>query len=176
MRKIRYLVATSLDGFIAGPNGEADWITPDPEVDFPGIWAQFDTLIMGRRTYAAAIARLGEKAFAGMTTIVFSRTMKSQDHPQVRIVPELAAGWIESLKNQLGKDIWLMGGSEVFRSFLDSGYVDTIEVNVIPVMLGAGVPLFRPPYHPTKMKLFDSKTYRSGRISLAYEVLARSQE
>jgi dihydrofolate reductase len=62
-----------------------------------------------------------------MTTIVFSRIMKSQDHPQVRIVSELTADWIDSLKAQPGNDIWLMGGSEVFRSFLDSGYVDTIE-------------------------------------------------
>ena len=176
MRKIRYLVATSLDGFIAGPNGEADWIIPDPEVDFAAIWAQFDTGIMGRRTYEAAVARLGEKAFAGMTTIVFSRTMKPQDHPQATIVPELTTDWIQSLKNQRGKDIWLFGGSDMFRSFLESGFVDTIEVNVIPVMLGGGVPLCRPPYHPTRLKLFDSKTYRSGRVSLAYEVLAQEQE
>lgn len=60
MRKIRYAVAMSLDGFIAGPNGEADWIEADPEVDFAAIWAQFDTLLMGRRTYEAAKERMGE--------------------------------------------------------------------------------------------------------------------
>src|SRR6266498_1461744 len=59
MRKIRYAVAMSLDGYIAGPNGEADWIGIDPEVDFAAIWAQFDTLLMGRRTYEAASKRLG---------------------------------------------------------------------------------------------------------------------
>ncbi len=86
MRKIRYLVATSVDGYIAGPNGEADWIGTDPEVDFAAIWAQFDTGLMGRRTYEAASKRLGEKAFTGITTIVFSRTMKQQDHPRVTVV------------------------------------------------------------------------------------------
>ncbi|MGH9494435.1 MAG: dihydrofolate reductase family protein, partial [Candidatus Sulfotelmatobacter sp.] len=95
MRKIRYLVATSLDGFIAGPNGEADWITLDPEVDFPAIWAQFDTLIMGRRTYEAAVPRLGERAFAGIATIVFSRTMNPQDHPQATIIPSLESAWVQ---------------------------------------------------------------------------------
>lgn len=78
MRKIRYLVAMSVDGYIAGPNGEADWIGTDPEVHFPAIWAQFDTLLMGRRTHEAASKRLGETAFTGIASIVFSRKMKQR--------------------------------------------------------------------------------------------------
>jgi dihydrofolate reductase len=89
MRKIRYAVAVSVDGYIAGPNGEADWIGIDPEVDFAALWAQFDTLVMGRRTYEAARKRLGEAAFTGITTIVFSRTLKQQDHPEVTVVSDL---------------------------------------------------------------------------------------
>ena len=128
MRKIRYAVATSLDGYIAGPNGEADWIVIDPEVDFAAIWAQFDTLLMGRRTYEAATKRLGEAAFTGITSIVFSRTMKQRDHTGVTVVSELTAHWVQALQTRSGKDIWLMGGSELFRSFMDSGHVDTVEV------------------------------------------------
>jgi dihydrofolate reductase len=171
VRKIRYIVATSLDGFIAGPNGEADWIGVDPEVDFNAIWKQFDTLLMGHRTYKAAVGRLGEKAFAGITSIVFSRKLKPQDHPDVTIVSELNADWVQALKGRDGKDIWLFGGAELFRLFLESGYVDSVEVSVIPVLLGDGVPLLPPPYHPSRLRLIDSKTYRSGRVSLAYEVL-----
>ena len=66
MRRIRYAVAMSLDGFIAGPNGEADWIGIDPEIDFAAIWAQFDTGLMGRRTYEAATKRLGERRSRGL--------------------------------------------------------------------------------------------------------------
>ena len=172
MRKIRYAVAMSVDGYIAGPNGEADWISIDPEVDFAAIWAQFDTLLMGRRTYEAATKRLGEAAFAGITTIVFSRTMQQPDHPEITIVPELNPDWVEGLQTRSGssQDIWLMGGSGLFRSFLDSGHVDTVEVAVIPVLLGGGVPLLPPPYGPAKLRLLSHKVYRSGRVSLAYEV------
>jgi dihydrofolate reductase len=164
------VVAMSVDGFIAGPNGEADWIRTDPEVDFAALWAQFDTLLMGRRTYEAARIRLGEAAFTGVATIVFSRTMKPQDHPQVTVVSELSPGWMQTLRTQSGKDLWLMGGSELFRHFLDCGHVDSVEVSVIPVLLGGGVPLLPPPYNPVKLRLQSHKVYRSGRISLAYDV------
>lgn len=170
MRKIRYLVAMSLDGFIAGPNGEADWIVSDPEVDFGAIWAQFDTGLMGRRTYEAAKSRLGEKAFAGVARMVFSRTMKQEEHPGVTVVSQVDAEWVRALKNRSGKDIWLFGGGELFREFLDAGYVDSVEVSVMPVLLGSGVPLLRPPYNPSKLRLVSSKVYRSGMLTLGYEV------
>ena len=169
MRKVRYVVAMSVDGYIAGPNGEAGWISIDPEVDFAALWAQFDTLLMGRRTYEAARNRLGEAAFTGVATIVFSRTMKPQDHPHVTVVSELSPGWIQTLRTRGGKDVWLMGGSELFRYFLDCGHVDSVEVSVIPVLLGGGVPLLPPPYNPAKLRLQSHKVYRSGRLSLAYD-------
>ena len=170
MRKMRYAVAMSGDGYIAGPNGEADWISIDPKVDFAAIWAQFDTLLMGRRTYEASAKRLGEKAFKGITTIVFSRTMKQEDHPEVTLISELSADWVQTLKTKSGKDIWLFGGSGLFRTFLDSGCVDTVEVTVIPVLLGCGVPLLPPPYTPAKLRLLTHRVYRSGRVSLVYEM------
>jgi len=170
MRKIRYGVAMSLDGYIAGPNGEADWIAIDPDVNFAEIWAQFDTLLMGRRTYEAAIVRLGKVSFQGMKTFVVSRTLKQADHPEVIILSELNQGWMETLRAQNGKDIWLMGGGELFHSLLQMDAVDTVEVHVIPVLLGRGVPLLPSPAQQTKLNLSSHKIYRSGLISLIYNI------
>jgi dihydrofolate reductase len=171
MRQIRYAVAMSLDGFIAGPNGEADWIEIDPEVDFAAIWAQFDTSVMGRRTYEAAIKRLGEAAFMGVKTVVFSRTSQPQDHPKVNVISELNGDWVQRLRRESGKDIWLMGGSELFGSFLQARHVDTVEVSVVPVLLGAGIPVLPPPYRQAKLKLLSHQIYHSGRVSLVYRVV-----
>ena len=170
MRKIRYVVAISLDGYIAGPNDEADWIPLDPEVNFGELWAQFDTLLMGRRTYEAAIARLGKKSIQGMKTFVVSRTLQQIDHPNVTMLSQLSPDWIQTLRKQSGKDIWLMGGGKLFRQLLEMREVDTVEVSIVPVLLGGGVALLPPPAQQTKLKLSSHKVYRSGLVSLIYNV------
>lgn len=170
MRKVQYGVAVSLDGYIAGPNGEADWIRIDPEIDFSAIWAQFDTLLMGRRTYEAAIKRLGQAAFTSKVVFVFSKHLEPQGHPGVTIVSELTRPWMQSLKSQEGKDIWLMGGGKVFRHLLDLGEVDSISVTIIPVLLGNGTLLMSSPYDPTLLTLSAHRVYKSGIISATYEI------
>jgi dihydrofolate reductase len=170
MRKIRYGVAMSLDGYIAGPNGEADWIVSDPEFNFGELWAQFDTLLMGRRTYEAAIARLGKSAMQGRKIVVVSRTLQQADHPETTILSELTHERIQALRTQSGKDIWLMGGGEIFRLLLEMHEVDTVEVSIVPVLLGGGVALLPPPAQQTKLKLSSHKVYRSGQVSLIYDV------
>ena len=170
MKRIRYGVAMSLDGYIAGPNGEADWIVSDPEVNFAEIWAQFDTLLMGRRTYDAAKARLGETALQGVKTIVVSHTLRHADHPQVTIFSDLNRDWIEELRAQGGKDIWLMGGGEMFRSMLEMGEVDAVEVAIMPVLLGKGIALLPSITKQNKLRLSSHKIYRSGIVQLIYEV------
>ena len=86
------------------------------------------------------------------------------------VVSELNPDWVQALQTRSGKDIWIFGGSGLFRSFLDSGHVDTIEVNVIPVLLGGGVPLLPPPYNPAKLRLLSHKIYRSGRAVESWDV------
>ena len=169
MRRVRYAVAASLDGYIAGPKGEADWIIMNPEIDFRAVFEQFDTFLIGRRTFEM-MARAGRGETPGMKTFVFSRTLRQQDYPGVTVVAEKSQETVASLRAEPGKDIWLFGGGSLFRSLLDAKLVDTVEVAVIPVLLGEGVPLLASPARLTKLKLTSHKVYKTGIVSLEYAV------
>lgn len=167
VRRIRYQVAMSLDGYIAGPQGEFDWIIGDPEIDFAALFQQFDTLLVGRGTFEFMVKH-GRAVTPGMKTIVFSRTLRQCDFPDVTIVAGKEKETVAALREKAGKDIWLFGGGLLFRSFLDSGLVDTVEVAVIPVLLGGGIPLLPAPAKKTKLKLMGHKVYGSGIVLLEY--------
>jgi dihydrofolate reductase len=168
MRRIRYAVAVSLDGFIAGPNGEADWIVMDPEIDFKALFEQFDTALIGRGTFEKMAA--AGNTNMGMKVFVFSRTLRQADYPKVTIVAENAKETIAALRGQPGKDIWLFGGGSLFSSLLKDGLVDTVEIAISPVLLGAGTPLQAAPATGAKLKLTGHKIYPTGIVSLQYAV------
>lgn len=170
MKKIRYGVAMSLDGYIGAANGEYDWIVQDPEINFAEIWAQFDTFIMGRKTYEPAAARVGSM-FQGKKTVVVSRTLRQADHPKLTIVSELTRDKIQNVRQESERDIWLFGGGELFRAMLAIGEVDMVEAAVIPVLLGGGVPFLPAPAAQTKLKLTGHRIYGSGIAQLTYEVV-----
>jgi dihydrofolate reductase len=170
MRRICYLVAMSLDGYIAGPKGEADWIVRDPEVDFAATFARFDTLLMGRRTFELTQSP-GAPTMPGVGVVVVSRTLRSEGYPGVTILDEDLEGELARLRAKPGKDIWLFGGSTLFQSLLEIGQVDTIEVAVMPVLLGSGLPLLPTPSPRTKLRLVGSKVYKAtGIVRLEYAV------
>ena len=171
-RRVRYAVAMSLDGFIAGPNGEADWINtdPGPEFDFNAFYSQFDTILMGRRSYEFVKGAGGGGSTPGMQVFVFSRTLRQEDHPGVTIVDD-PEGLMAELRSKPGKDVWLWGGGSLFRSFAVLGLVDTVEVGVMPVLLGAGVPLLPAPAKRVALKLTGHKLdAKTGSVSLEYAV------
>jgi dihydrofolate reductase len=178
MKKIRYGVAMSLDGYIAGPNGEADWIVADPEVNFAEIWAQFDTLLMGRGTYAPAVARLGQSSMEGFRVVVASRTLRQAEHPDITVLRDLTKDSIRELREgseceKSEKDIWLCGGGALFRAMLTMDEVDMVEVNVMPVLLGGGIPMLPSAANQAKLKLASQKIYPSGIVRLVYDVVRR---
>ena len=169
-RSIRFGVAMSLDGYIAGPKGEADWIVMDPEIDFGAMFARFDTLVMGRGTFEAMRAMGGGPGMPGVDVIVISRSMSPGDYPGVTVAPDVGAV-IADLKQRSGKDIWLFGGGQLFRSCLELGLVDALDVAVIPVLLGGGIPLLPAPAPRTSLKLTNRRVYeKSGIVALEYDV------
>jgi hypothetical protein len=105
----------------------------------------------------------------GLDVVVFSRTLPVTERPGVRIFNDEPQKIVAALKAKPGRDIWLFGGGILFRSLLDAGLVDTVEVAVIPVLLGDGVPLL-PPGARTKLVLADQKTLSSGILVLSYSV------
>jgi dihydrofolate reductase len=159
-----------LDGYIAGPKGEWDWIVRDPDVDFRALFNQFDTVLLGRRTYEVTQSPGAPPWPPGMSVYVFSRTLRQRDHPEVTIVADMVEETLAALRAKPGKDIWLFGGASLFRSLLDARLVDTVEVSVMPVLLGGGIPLLPSPAKAAKLKLTGHKVYKTGIVVLEYAV------
>ena len=168
MRRLRYNVATSLDGFIAGPRGEYDWITEDPTIDFEALFAEFDTALMGRRTFETMVAQGSGGILPGMRTVVCSRSLSPAAWPDITVLADNFATEVGRLKSQPGKDIWLFGGGVLFRSLLDAGLVDTVELALIPVLLGDGVPLLAGGPPTSAMNLAHHEVLASGIIRVTY--------
>jgi len=169
VRSLVYSVAMSLDGFIAGPNGENDWIVQDPTFDFAALWNRFDTLIMGRRTYEVVITRFNPIDKMGKQVFVVSTTLDASQHCGATIIRDGVPEAVASIKAQPGRDVWLMGGSVLARSLVDASLVDRVEVTVIPVMLGGGVPLL-PAGQRSQLRLEECRPYLSGVIALKYSI------
>ena len=169
MRRLRYQVAASLDGYIAGPNGEFDWIPMDPAIDFAALWAQYDTVVMGRKTFEASGAMAtGQK---GVDVVVYSTALDPAAHRKITVVKTDPVAHVRELKARGGKDIWLFGGGALFHTLLEGGVVDTVEPAVCPILLGGGIPLLPTPAAQTKLTLTRHTIYAaSGIVLLEYAV------
>ncbi len=172
-RRVVYSVAMSLDGYIARADGSYDWIPDEPGIDWGAFMARFDTILMGRKTYEVAIGQGGGGAVSKEPrTYVFSRTLRQSDHPNVTIVAGDPVQVLEPLRAKRGKDIWLMGGGLLFRQLLDAGQVDVVEVGLIPVLLGGGIPLLPEGGADVELRLTASQQPgESGILLLTYDTV-----
>ena len=170
MRQLRYSVAASLDGFIAGPHGEFDWIPMDPEIDFAALYASFSAIVMGRRSYDVYVATGGGVGPA-LPVYVYSRTLPESERDGVTFARDGVAH-VRALKAAAeGKPIWLWGGSELFREFAAAQLVDGVDVAVLPIVLGGGIPLMATPGPRLPLRLRAQRLYRAtGTLFLEYDV------
>src|SRR3954451_11007407 len=142
MRRVRYNVAASLDGYIAGPSGEFDWIPHGATVDFAGLFARVDTILVGRRTYEALKGEVAPPWTPGAGVYVVSRTLEQSPNPDVTIVRGDPVQLAATLRAESGTgEIWLFGGGALFATLLEGHQVDSVEVTIVPILLGGGVPL-----------------------------------
>ncbi|MCC7181671.1 MAG: dihydrofolate reductase [Acidobacteria bacterium] len=177
MRKVIYGGAMSLDGYIAGPNGEYDWIVMDPDIDFAGLMGRFDTFLIGRKTFQA-MQKMGDAAppAPGIRNIVFSRTLGPGDCPQATRSGD-AERMVAELRAQPGKDIALFGGGELFRSLLAAGLVDEVHFHIVPVLLGGGIPLLPSPADRATLRLTSHRVYeKTGTMGLEYEIVGARRD
>ena len=171
MRKVTYGGASSLDNYIAGPGEALDWLrwTDDAAAVTAASWKGVDTILMGRKTFEFAIRSGGGGGPSTMRTYVFSRTL-TEVPEGAELVREDAAGFVRALKREPGGDIIAMGGGELGTALIEGGVVDEIGLNVHPVLLGGGTPLFHPLERRVELELIEARPMAKECVLLRYKV------
>jgi dihydrofolate reductase len=186
MRNLIFFMHTSLDGFVAGPKGEMNWIHVDEEIfDFVGTMTnKADTALYGRVTYEMMQSywpTAGEQPDASkhdkehsawykkVSKVVLSKTINAKGLDNTIVISDQLADNINKIKKQAGKNILIFGSPSASHALMREGLIDEFWLFVNPVLLGQGIPLFKNITETTKLKLVESKTFSCGVIALHYE-------
>jgi dihydrofolate reductase len=182
MRKVKYGVGVSLDGYIAAPDGSTDFLNralrhaKGEDFGMGEFFRRIDTVLMGRKTYEIALKMgMGGGGYPKMKNYVFSRTLPPGERGGVEYVSGDPAELMARIKSQPGKDIWLCGGGELASEFLKAGALDEVILGIAPVLLGAGRLTFPPGFSETEVELVECKQYKGGVVGLTYRVLKAAQ-
>jgi dihydrofolate reductase len=171
MRQVIFGGANSLDNFFARPDGAVDWLQWSDEAAaiMAETWRTVDTTIMGRKTFEVA-RRMGPgpSELGGLKSYVFSRTLP--DEPGVNIVREDVTAFVRRLKGESGKDIVVLGGGELARPLFEAGLIDRLGLNIHPVLLGSGVPVFHGMSRDIRLELEECRPFKNGCVCLTYRV------
>lgn len=175
-RKVIVEAATSMDGYIARPDGDVSWLDrPAPRGHY-GMGAfikTIDTILWGRKTYTKGIEMGMKDGGFGpkIKNFLFSRHPHRTLLPGFELVEESISAFMQKLRAQAGKDIWMMGGGEIIASFLDEGEIDEFSIKVIPILIGEGIPLIKPRHRSVPLRLLSTRKFSDGVVHLHYAVL-----
>ncbi|MCG8311115.1 MAG: dihydrofolate reductase family protein [Cytophagales bacterium] len=175
MRKIILYIAGSLDGKIADAEGGVDWLHRIPNPDesdygYAGFIKTIDTTLMGNKTYRQVLGFDVEFPYKQTENYVITRNESLVKDEYVRYISKHAAAFIRDLKNKPGKDIWCIGGGGIIAFLIDHDLLDEIRMFIMPVVLGAGIPLTARLRDQCALKLTDTVSYKSGVVELRYTI------
>lgn len=169
MRRVILGVGISLDGYIARLDGSVDFLFMPPDYSMAPFFQTVDAAIMGRKTFDAAQKMGGGSFGASMATYVMSNSQPPGERKGAIVVQTRPAALVGEIRKNDGKDIWLMGGGELARSFLEDDLIDGLYLGVVPALLGSGLPLFPGGFPQRNFRLIENHTYSRGLIELKYE-------
>jgi dihydrofolate reductase len=178
-RKVIVHIAASADGYIARADGDLEWLTgrPAPE-GFYGMNAftkTIDTKVLGRKTFEESLKLGATFDNEHERTVVFSHQAPPPGVPRtVEFVNEAIGKFVNKLRSQPGKDIWLMGGGEIISAFLDAKAIDEFVISVVPVFIGDGIPLIARRHRHVRLELISNDKFADGLVQLRYRVINRA--
>jgi dihydrofolate reductase len=173
MRKVTFRVANSLDNYIARKDGAVDWILggEDAASAMAEFWKHIDAVVIGRKTYEPVLkSGTPFPTYPGVKNYVLSRTLNESPDKNVEIIREDVVAFIRKLKIQEGEDIFVMGGGLLAKPLFEANLIDEVGVNIHPVLLGSGIPLFHAMNRQIDLELIACKTFKNGCVSLTYRV------
>ncbi len=169
MRKIVLFIATSIDGFIAGKDGNTDWLYTDGDFGYSDFYNSVDTVIMGYNTYYY-IKHFRPYPYADKKNYVFSRRLRESESNPIEFVFGDVVEFTKKLKKQPGKNIWLVGGSKINSLLFNANLIDQMILSIHPVALGQGIKLFKDTsLEKLQFNLIDHKVFERGLVQLTYE-------
>ena len=169
MPKIVLFIATSLDGYIASPDGTVDWLFHDADYGYTEFMASLDAVVMGRKTWEQA-KTFEEVPFAGKQVFVFSRTTPPSSDERIHHVHGEIAAIVAEIRWSIQRNVWLVGGGELIRQFISHQLIDEFRLFVHPIILGEGVPLFLHHSERTNLTFVGSQSFSSGLVELRYRL------
>ena len=173
-RRIIVNIATSADGYVARPDGDLDWLTERPApkgfYGLPEFERSTDAKILGRKTLDRSL-ELGARFSAQAVHYVFSRRPPPASVPPgVHFVTQPIAAFVERLRSQPGKNLWMMGGGDIIGSFLDQDAIDEFIITVVPTFIGEGIPLLAPRHRQVALRLLGVQQFPDAVVQLHYQV------